>query len=227
MGSDHACKNRLLNMNKIDEAVWADVCDVLLDPHRLAEEHHRRVSGSPSEDTPRAALWARRIASLRRGIARLIDAYQNGDLSKEEFEPRIRGSRERLSQLEGMASAVEDRERCEETLRLLIGRLEEFSKVVKERLDTCDFSVRRDIIRALVDKIEVDELAVRIVYKVAIGPFDCGPVRGSLQHRTLSVQTVCVDPGLGGHDGAPGVYEVGAIVALSRRGIATTLYPYI
>ena len=119
-------QNIILNMHKTDEAVWADVRGILLDPHRLAEEHHRRVSGPSQEDAPRAAMWARRVASLRQGIARLIDAYQNGDISKEEFEPRIRGSRERLAQLEGMASAVENRERCEETLRLTIGRLEEF-----------------------------------------------------------------------------------------------------
>jgi hypothetical protein len=112
----------------------------------------------------------------------LIDAYQNGDISKEEFEPRIRGSQERLAQLEGMASTVEDRERCEEGLRLAIGRLEEFSKQIKDRLDPCDFPLRRDIIRALVDRVEVDELAVKIVYKVAIGPFDWGPGRGRLQH---------------------------------------------
>ena len=199
VGADAVCKNRLLNMKKADEAVWEDVRGILLDPHRLAEEHHRRVSGPAPEDTPRAALWARRVTALRRGVARLIDAYQNGDISKEEFEPRIRGSRERLAQLEGMASAVEDRERCEEGLRLAIGRIEEFSKQVRERLDTCEFAVRRDIIRALVDRIEVDELAVRIVYKVAIGPFDRGPTWGSLQHRTLSVPAVGVDLCVGGH----------------------------
>jgi site-specific DNA recombinase len=199
VGADALCKNRLLNMKKVDEAVWEDVRGILLDPHRLAEEHHRRVSGPSPADTPRAALWGRRIASLRQGIARLIDAYQNGDISKEEFEPRIQSSRERLAQLEGMASAVEDRERCEEQLRLAIGRLEEFSKQIRERLDTCEFLVRRDIILALVDKIEVDELVVRIVYKVAIGPFDAGPIRGILQHRLLSVAAIGFDLCCGGH----------------------------
>jgi len=193
VGADAVCKNRLLNMRKADEAVWEDVRGILLDPHRLAEEHHRRLSGPALAETPRAALWARRVAALRRGIERLIDAYQNGDISKDEFEPRIRSSRERLAQLEGMASAVEDREQYEEGLRLTIGRLDEFSKQVRNRLETCEFSVRRDIIRALVDRIEVDELAVRIVYKVAIGPIDCGPTWGLLQHRTSSVAPVGFD----------------------------------
>ncbi len=204
MGAESTCKNRLLNMSKTDAAVWTDVRDILLDPRRLAEEHHRRVSGAPTEDTPRAALWARRIASLRRGIARLIDAYQNGDISKEEFEPRIRVSRERLAQLEGMASKVEDRERCEEELKQVIGQLEEFSKQIKDRLDTCDFQARRDIIRALVERIEVDELTVKIVYKVRISPFDCGPGWGRLQHCTSRFPAVRLDLRLAGHGAISG-----------------------
>ena len=47
---------------------------------------------------------------MRRGITRLIDAYQEGFLEREEFEPRIRAAKERLAKLETEAKAAADRE---------------------------------------------------------------------------------------------------------------------
>ena len=41
---------------------------------------------------------------------RLIDSYQDGYLEKEEFEPRIRGLRERLAQLETAAAMPRNRD---------------------------------------------------------------------------------------------------------------------
>jgi hypothetical protein len=38
------------------------------------------------------------IQKLKRGIARLIDAYEDGLLKKEEFEPRLRNAKGRLGQ---------------------------------------------------------------------------------------------------------------------------------
>ena len=37
-----------------------------------------------------------RIQQVKRAIARLIDGYGEGVLEKNEFEPRIRGAKERL-----------------------------------------------------------------------------------------------------------------------------------
>jgi hypothetical protein len=39
----------------------------------------------------------KQIAKVRRGVARLIDAYEEGLLQKDEFEPRIKEARQRLS----------------------------------------------------------------------------------------------------------------------------------
>ncbi|MER8837013.1 hypothetical protein [Mesorhizobium sp. M0909] len=40
------------------------------------------------------------MATLRRGIGRLIDSYAEGVIDKAEFEPRIAGLKQRLSQLQ-------------------------------------------------------------------------------------------------------------------------------
>jgi site-specific DNA recombinase len=169
-------------MNRLDAAVWEDVRGLLLDPGRLAAEHHRRLEDPGGSDNPGNALLTRRIAGLRRSMDRLIDSYQDGYLEKEEFEPRIRGLRDRLAQLETAAASAAEQERSDEGLRQVIGAIEQFATRVRERLDRSDFATRQEIIRTLVDRIEIDDQAVRIVYKVNIVPFERCPSGGSLQH---------------------------------------------
>src|SRR4051812_5345716 len=115
-------------------------------------------------------------------IARLIDAYGDGLLEKSEFEPRISAARARLAKLEG-----EQRQRIGEAaqeaeLRLVIGQLEAFASRVSEGLQEPDWDTRREIVRALVKRVEVDEQEVRIVYRVSPSPFEGSPQQGRSQH---------------------------------------------
>ena len=47
----------------------------------------------------------------------------------------------------------------------MIGQLEEFAKRVSQELQEPDWDTRRNVVRALVKKVEVDEQEVRIVYR--------------------------------------------------------------
>ena len=64
----------------------------------------------------------------------------------------------------------------------MIGQLEEFARRVSEGLREPDWLTRREIIRALVKQVEIDEEEVRIVYRVSPSPFEGGPQQGSSQH---------------------------------------------
>ena len=64
----------------------------------------------------------------------------------------------------------------------MIGRIQEFANLVKDGLDRADWSTRREIIRALVKKVEVDEKQVNVVYRVSPCPFERGPERGNMQY---------------------------------------------
>jgi len=202
-GGVRICTNKILNRSRIDAAVWDDVRGLLLDPTRLAAEHRRRLDGPAEPTDPKATSATKKVAAVRRSIARLIDSYQDGYLEKEEFEPRIRGLRERLAQLEANAAGLAKQERSEEEVKQVIEALEQFAAGVRERLDSSDFTTRRDLIRTLVDRIEVGEETIRIVYKVNIVPFERGPSRGRLQHCPTSLPAIRGDSGrAGGHLGA-------------------------
>jgi site-specific DNA recombinase len=191
------CGNKLLNRGRIDAAVWEDVRSLLLDPTRLAAEHRRRLEGPAEPADPKATSATRKVAAVRRSLERLIDSYQDGYLEKEEFEPRIRGLRERLVQLEANATGQAKQDRSEDEVRQVIGAIEQFAAGVRERLDSSDFTTQRDLIRTLVDRIEVGEETIRIVYKVNIVPFERGPSRGHLQHCPTSLRPVGRQTGFG------------------------------
>jgi site-specific DNA recombinase len=200
-GGVAVCTNKLLNRSRLDAAVWEDVRGLLLEPTRLAAEHRRRLDGPTESVDPKATSATKKVAAVRRSIERLIDSYQDGYLEKGEFEPRIGGLRARLAQLEATAAGLANRERSEEEVRQVIGAIEQFAAGVRERLDSSDFLTQRDLIRTLVDRIEVGEETVRIVYKVNIVPFERGPSRGLLQHCPTSLRSVGVGPGFGGRHG--------------------------
>src|SRR5205823_5367497 len=100
------------------------------------------------------------------GIARLIDSYADGLIDKGEFEPRIARMRERLKQIEAQAQQVKDEASLERELTLILGRLDEFASRVKHGLHAADWLTRREIIRALVKRVEIDQEQVRVVFRV-------------------------------------------------------------
>ena len=66
-------------------------------------------------------------------------------------------------------------------LRIVIGHLQAFADRVKTGLDDIATVDRREIIRTLVKRIEVDAEEVKIVYRVDCGPFVRAPERGKAQ----------------------------------------------
>ena len=92
------------------------------------------------------------------------------------------GGAERLAKLEEERRQRIDEATQETELRLVIGQLEEFARHVSQELQEPDWDTRREVVRALVKKVEIDEQEVRIVYRVSPSPFEGGPQQGSLQH---------------------------------------------
>jgi site-specific DNA recombinase len=178
-GGQRLCWNKAVRTDFLDSAVWEDVRSLLSEPERItAEYERRRQSKSPDREVDQLTKL---ITQVKRSISRLIDAYGDGLLEKSEFEPRVTAARERLSRLEGERNQKAAQESQESELRLLIGQLEEFAERVSDGLKQPTWATRREIVRALVKKVEIDEGEVRIVYRTSPASFDNGRELGSLQ----------------------------------------------
>jgi site-specific DNA recombinase len=163
-GGKRWCWNKELRLDQTDAAVWQEVCRLLEEPERLEQEYRQRLH--PQQPNEYEGLEAQ-MGKLRRGMARLIDSYAEGLIDKQEFEPRVTRMRERLHHLEDQLQRLKEATEVEEELRLILGRLETFAAKVKAGLYQADFQTRREIIRALVKRVEVDEQQIRIVFRVS------------------------------------------------------------
>ena len=177
-GGQRVCSNRQVRTDTLDAAVWREVEQLLRDPGRLMAEYQRRLDHSQAEspEGPAIASVEAQMAKLRRSIERLIDSYANEVIDKDEFEPRIRTMRQRLQILEDQKHHLADEAATHRTLSLIAGQLSDFAEKVTDRLAEADWHLRRDLIRLLVKRVEIDHQQVNIVFRVApIGPAPNGP----------------------------------------------------
>ncbi|WP_442508423.1 recombinase family protein [Novipirellula sp. SH528] len=177
------CDNASVKGDEIESLVWSEVCKLLRDPDRLRVELERR-RGEPGADAEQLQRMEKTVSELRGRLDRLIDGYETGLLERREFEQRIGPLRERhdrekaaLASLRGRASTEIDMASASEVLASL-------SDSVGEQLADAAFSLRRDLVKLLIERIEIHREEVRLVYKVPPNPFVQGPDnnRGFLQH---------------------------------------------
>jgi site-specific DNA recombinase len=180
-GGERICQNTQVRTDLLDLAVWQEVCTLLTHPERLAEEYRRRLRPETrAKRTPLATVEGQ-ISKLRQGIARLIDSYAEGLIDKQEFEPRITRLRQRLARVEEQRQALADEAALAGELQLIIGRLEDFAAKLHDGLEAADWASQRDLIRALVKRVEVARNEVNVVFRIDPYPGDNDPEKKSLQ----------------------------------------------
>jgi site-specific DNA recombinase len=182
LGGQRLCWNKMVRTDVLDAAVWEDVRRLLSEPDWVRKEYERRLQGELAGPHHEMEHLSKLIRNVKRMISRLIDAYGDGLLEKSEFEPRISAAKERLAKLEAERRQRTGEASQEAELRLVIGQLEEFAKRVSQGLEEPDWKTRREVVRALVKQVEIDEQEIRIVYRVSPSPFERRPQQGSLQH---------------------------------------------
>jgi site-specific DNA recombinase len=181
-GGARVCGNTQVRTDLLDLAVWREVRELLEHPDRLAEEYRRRLHPHAHVRPHVLTTVEGQLGKLRQGLARLIDSYAEGLIDKREFEPRIRHLRQRVTKLEEQVQQLVDEAALHTDLQLIIGRLEDFAAQVKDGLEDADWTGRREMIRALVKRVEVDHDQVHVVFRVDQRPGDLDPEKKSLQH---------------------------------------------
>lgn len=176
------CSNRPQRTEDLDAAVWQDVCQLLSEPDRLRQEFERRQQGGLSDHPAQSERLRTLITKTKQGIGRLIDAYAAGLVEPHDFEPRIKRLKERLAKSEAEWHQLAQEIKEQVDVQLFLNSFEDFAEQINESLTQANWQQRREILRALVKRVEVDNETVRIVYKVPPRPFVKGPQGGLLQH---------------------------------------------
>jgi site-specific DNA recombinase len=163
-GGKRVCHNKQIRTDKLERAVWQDACELLRHPKLLRKEYERRLS-SPETSSSVLSL-KKQISTARHSVNRLIDAYTDGVLTREEFNSRIDQARKRLADTESQLANLQTETREQATLREALASLDDFSKTVSENIEDADWSTKREILRSLIARVVIEPTQVRIVYRI-------------------------------------------------------------
>jgi site-specific DNA recombinase len=160
------CSNKQIKGDLLEAAVWDEVKKLLGNPNTILMEHQRRLAEISDLTEDKGCFLEQQISKMKQGISRLIDAYAEGHIEKQDFELRIKSIKQRLLSAEEQVEKQKDRYLMEAELKLIIGKIEEFSKLITTGLDKADWSVKRNIICALVKRIEAGKDLINVVFRV-------------------------------------------------------------
>jgi site-specific DNA recombinase len=196
-GGERLCPNTQVRTDRLELAVWHEVCALLAHPERLAQEFHRRLHADGQQHQQERRGLESQGGKLQQGLARLIDSYAEGLIDKQEFEPRVKRLRQRMAQIDAQCQQLAEEEALQRELQLIIGRLDEFAAQVTQNLEELEWSRKRDIIRALVRRVEIALDQVQVVFRVDAFAGESDPEKKSLQLCKRSTLTRDQQHGVG------------------------------
>jgi len=121
------------------------------------------------------------LSTRRQGVARLIASAAAGLIDQQEFEPRLPRRRQRLARVEEQRQALADEAAVAGALQRIIGRLEDCAAKRQDGLAATDWASKRDLLRALVKRVEVARNEVNVVVRIDPYPGDGDPEKKSWQ----------------------------------------------
>ena len=140
---------------------------IISNPQRIFDEYQQRLQESKQTplDHTYASIDKQRI-KLEKIIELLIDSYTHQYIMKNEFEPRIKSIRQKLDVVREQQQKLVKQENLTKELELIVSNLEEFSSRIISRIDNLDWNGKREIIRGVVKRIEMEGNKIDIVYRV-------------------------------------------------------------
>ena len=163
-GGKRVCSNSQVRTDKLDEAVWKDAVELLRNPNLLRTEYERRLA-APKTTYSEVSL-KKQLTNAQTTLNRLIDIHTDGLIDRAEFEPRLSRARKRCDELSAKLQSLRTQTRDQTALRDALACLDRFSETVSASLGQADWSVRREILRTLIERIVIEPEQVRIVYRI-------------------------------------------------------------
>jgi len=102
-------------------------------------------------------------------MERLIDSYSEGAIEKEQFTPRLGRTKGRIAELEARISANAEVADRRQELRMLVHHFRKLAVHLGPDVEAADWERRREIIRSLIERIEIGRTGLAIVFRVPQG----------------------------------------------------------
>ena len=166
-----ACDCRPVRQDLLDDILWSEVVRLLEDPELIGAEIDRRLNVARTSDPnqKREAQLQQRLIKVRKGIDRLVNAYQEDLITIDELRsrtPQLRRQEQALrNELESVVDQVKDRETYLQLAETLNGFLER----LRLSAETLEVTERQRIVRLLVKEVLVGEDKITIRHSIPVG----------------------------------------------------------
>jgi site-specific DNA recombinase len=179
------CQNRPIRQDYLDDVVWKQVLQLLENPQLITLELERRIEQVQNSvpTRKRKATLNREITRAQKGIAKLLDAYQEGLLDLSELRQRMPELRKREQTLNAELERVESAAIEQERFARLAEDVQGFLGRLHSSADTTAVTERQRVLRLVVKEVLVGLKSINIRHSI--------PVVGDSPPRTSS-------PGAGG-----------------------------
>jgi len=114
-------------------------------------------------------LGRAQLGKLQRGLERLIDTYSEGGIEKEQFTPRLSRTKCRIAELEARIRANAEGVERRQELQSLLDHFRKLAIHLGPGVENADWDRRREIIRSLVERVDVGLADLTIVFRVPQG----------------------------------------------------------
>ena len=185
--SGPVCNNRPVRQDLLDDVVWTEIVRLLEDPRLIQTEIERRLSVAREADPTKRHVEALRrdLVRIRKGIDRLLTAYQEGLLPIEELRERMPELRRREKASNAELQAITDQSVTRAAYLRLAETLNTFLTRLRSSAGALDISERQRVMRLLVKEVLVgdDKIIIRHCIPLPNRSND-GPLDGGISIRT-------------------------------------------
>ncbi|WP_343288996.1 zinc ribbon domain-containing protein [Wolbachia endosymbiont of Encarsia formosa] len=163
-GGNRVCNSKSIQVDILEEAVWEEVKMVLKEPEAMTKEYQLRLV--KHESTEAKDEIEKRANKIEQGIERLAYVYARGHITKEKYDLEVESMAKELKGIRDQREEMVDEKRLQRELDFITSSVESFSSEVELELNQADWETKLDIIRKLVQRIEVDDDNVHVVFRL-------------------------------------------------------------
>jgi hypothetical protein len=149
------------------------VCDLLTNPRRLEQKYQDGGGlGTSLQDIDNLRVEGRK---LQHGLERIIDSLAEGLIDKEQFTSRMTQTKSRITELDTKINADTGDADRQDQMRGLASRLRDLAANIGPHIADADWARGREMIRTLVQRIEIGTEKVMIVFRLSPDGRGAGP----------------------------------------------------
>jgi site-specific DNA recombinase len=164
------CDNRPVRQDLLDQLVWNEILKLLEDPSLIEAEIERRLTAARNSNPNkrREESLQRDLTRTRKGMERLVTAYQETLLSLEDLRTRMPELRRREQTLQAELTSITEQTNDRANYLRLTKTLTAFMTRMRSSAQTLDIAERQRIVRLLVKEVLVGDDIITIRHSIPI-----------------------------------------------------------